>query len=203
MPVSILLAAAALAAPQYSVDLDDYPDKALELERSAAVLADVTVTPKGEMTRCEALDSRGDADLAGRICKIFESKRHKPARFADGTAAWFVERDVYKMFLPGTSSASAIAALRQPDVILDVAALPSGMTALDAKVVVAIDAKGEITDCGPDAGDKSSAVIDAVCANADKAPHEVFRDESGSPVPYVSRMRFRLQVAAADAAPAS
>lgn len=203
MPVPILLAAAALAAPQYSVDLDDYPDKAMELEQSAAVLADVIVTPKGEMTRCEAVDKTGDAALADRICDIFQSKRHKPAQFASGEKAWFVERHVYKMFLPGTSPASAIAALRKPDAILEVAALPAGMSALDANVVVAVDTEGDIIGCGPDAGDDASPVTQAVCANADIVPHEVFRDGDGTAVPYVSRMRFRLQVAAADTAAAS
>jgi hypothetical protein len=203
MPVATLLAAAALSAPVLQVDFDDYPDKAMSLGRSAAILADVAFDPNGRMTRCETLNSLGDPDLAGRICKVFQSKRHKPARLADGSAAWFVERNVYKMFIPGTPVGDTVGKLRQPDAILDVAALPAGMRTLDAMVVVAVDANGDISDCGPDAGDEDSPIIQAVCTNADIVPHEVFRDQSGTPVPYVSRMRFRLQVAAADTKPAS
>jgi TonB family protein len=203
MPVSILLAATALAAPQYSVDLDDYPDKALAMEKSAAVLADVTVTPHGNMIRCETIDSTGDPDLAQRICKIFKAKRHRPARYANGKPAWFVERDVYKMFLPGTSPVSAIAALRKPDAILEVAALPPGMQTLDANVIVAVDTQGHVTGCAPDAGDEVTPVIRAVCGNTDTVAREVFRDDSGNAVPYVTRLRFRLQIAAKGTAPVS
>lgn len=193
MPYSVLLAAAALSAPAFSVDLDDYPDKAMRMNKSAAVLADVVVNPKGEMIRCDTVGTTGDADLAERICGIYDSKRHRPARFADGSPAWFVERDVYKMYLPGTSPAAAITALRKPDLILEVEALPAAMKSLDAMVVVAVDANGQVTDCAPDAGDDLSAVTEVVCANAGKARHEIFRDGTGTAVPYVTRMRFRLQ----------
>ncbi|WP_141521581.1 hypothetical protein [Novosphingobium sp. PC22D] len=197
MPFFSLLAAASLAAPGYSIKLNDYPDKALEMGKSAAILADVVVDPKGKLVRCEKLDTFGDAELADEICKIYETKRHEPAHFANGEPAWFMERDVYRMFIPGTPTRTAIDTLRKPDAILEVNALPPGMETLDALVVIAIDEAGEVTDCGPDVGDEPSPVIQAVCANADVVPHDVFTTPDGNAAPYVSRMRFRLQVAAA------
>lgn len=197
MPLSLILSAAALTAPVYAVTLEDYPDKAFDKEQSAAVLADVVVDPKGRMLTCTVEKSDGAADLAARICSIYEKKRHVPAHFGNGDPAWFAETDVYRMTLPGTSASAAIEALRDNDAVFQVSSLPAGMDHLDAKLVVAVDVSGAITDCGPDAGDSESVVTQMVCSNTAVIPRDVFRTPEGEAVPYVSRIRVRFTLAEA------
>ena len=172
----ILLAAAPassidLAAPVVEGDLirlSDYPDRAVEEDKSAAIIAQMVFTPAGKMDACSILTSYGDPALAGQICRIIAKRRVKAAVIG-GMPTFGVVRTLLRMFVPETTDGDAIAKLSQAaNLSLSVNRLPVGVSSpARVKVSLSVDAQGNASACNPKPGQETlSGLLTIACQQA-------------------------------------
>ncbi|MCW3796791.1 hypothetical protein OMW55_03095 [Sphingomonas sp. BN140010] len=196
MPILPLSAAAlALSVPSAggSLKYTDYPEWALRAEASAASLVSLSLTPGGKLFACRSEQELGDPRLAGDICSLLRGRRFPHATLRDGTASYARVQELIRLFLPDTSDGGRIASLRaSPNAEFQVKSL-NGQPSADVDVVLAVNANGSITDCGPKSGG-TSALIKAACSQSSSFQVPAMTDESGRAVPFVTNWRVRFSV---------
>jgi hypothetical protein len=183
----IAAAAASFAPPQFTADnlrslQARYPVAALAAKQSAAVLVDVQVDPKGRASKCKALATYGDQQLAAGICGLVEGTHVQPATIR-GQPAHGVVRQMVKFFLPDQPGAAEPAGLHIPaDIEVQVNKVPSG-TSLRVQADVVVSAAGQPQACvapGAPAG-----YGDVACAQVSGIVFGALQDSDGKPVEYV------------------
>lgn len=194
--LAVILSAAALTAPALSSSIGDYPQDAVKAEVSAAALVRVVVNPNGKAVSCETLQRFGDEKLSLRMCPIILRGRHKPAHLRDGTTTWGQVTMLYRLFIPGTAQGAKMAALQEAPVgPLKIDHLPGGAATAEVKIVLALDAHGQVSDCGPGHEEKQTSLVSALCASPAALTRKPLVAPSGEAVAYVTDLRLALLAA--------
>lgn len=203
MPLpNFILAAAALVSGMASADLpglvtaEEYPADALEAGRSVAATIEIRVDPVGHPIGCRPVATIGDAQLADAICSIALQKRYFSARLLDGTPAHALVTTMVRLYVPGSKDADAVAAARMaPDYEVKVAPTPGTPPATDVRMVLEVNRKGKVTQCG--ARDDSQAdLAEAICRARTIFRTSPLRDERNQPISYITEATVRVRAAA-------
>jgi TonB family protein len=184
---------AALSVPVLSISIGDYPEDALSAEVSAAALVRVVVDPTGKALSCEALQSFGNQRLAREICPILRRRRHEAAHLRDGTKSWGQITALYRLFIPGTEQGAKMQALREaPTGSLQINHLPGGAAKANVKIVIAVDASGQVLDCGADHDEKQTQLVEALCASPAALARKPLLTPTSEAVTYVTDLQIEL-----------
>jgi hypothetical protein len=190
-----LIAVLALSAPEVAplLALDDYPEATAADDKSAAILAGITVDPTGQIVSCVAESEYGDRMLAKRICPTVMRKHTTAAQFADGRPAYGYIHTLLRVYDASSANSGRVAGLtQQRDFTLKVKALPRGEHEARGRLALAVDAGGAVTDCRSAALPSEMVLPASVCADSAALKQKVRTDGAGQPVPYVTEVTFRL-----------
>lgn len=203
MPVLLpLLAAGALATGVAEPDLpglvtaQEYPAEAVAAGRSVAATIEIRVAPNGHPIGCRVVATVGDAALADGVCAIALQKRYSAARLLDGSAAHARVTTMVRLYVPGSADAAAVAAARMPpDYQVKVAPTPGVAPLTDVRMVLEVDRKGMVAQCG--AKDETQAELaQAICKARAIFHAEPLQDERGRAVPYITEATVRIHASA-------
>jgi hypothetical protein len=152
----------------------------------------LVVDANGKPVQCTNKTNVGNERLAKDICGILSRKRFKPATLRDGQKVYAILDTFLTMFLPDTDEGRKIMSLRMaPDAELQVTKLPDGSSP-EISIILAYDASGKITDCGPANREKDLKMADVACSQRILFDHTIQKDPSGQPVAYVTQKRIRF-----------
>ncbi len=179
--------------------LRHYPQAALAKGKSAAAFVEFWVDPGGKVYDCKTLTHIGDEALASEACRILLKINVKPAKDADGLAAYGRVQTLVRFFLPGTESGREIASLApSPDLRLSVVSLPSEFaTELETTLVGLVDTEGRIVQCET-SEDAPANYGRVACDTLSASRLAKGVDKDGSPVSYVTSLSVRFTEAEPD-----
>lgn len=198
MSLVILAAAAGLSSanPSSLLRPGDYPLWALQKDKSAAAVLEITLDQNGKVMSCTRQEFFGDEKLADALCRIVASRKTEPAIRADGSKAFYKARTFMTMFLPHTTVGDQVAKVRQgADITVSLPSLPSGLTDPMSTVTVDVDDKGRVTDCKEAEPKPGQILVGDACSHAKGVSLPPLKLPDGRMVPYVSTMKILFKAA--------
>jgi hypothetical protein len=181
MSSALLLSAAAAASftpPSFTADQVRQLEQGMPTDRFASVLIDVQVDPKGRTSNCKTVAFSGDRELLSGLCARVEQLRIEPATVMR-QAAYGVARQRLTL----TAGIGGVAVAEQPDIEVQVNALPAGQATLRVNANVLVDAAGKPQACYATGAPQGFG--DVACAQVSGVAFGGLQDKDGKAVQYV------------------
>ncbi|WP_338465972.1 energy transducer TonB [Novosphingobium sp. ZN18A2] len=202
LALPLLAAAMALVPPEPKGELvsnSNYPQWALQRDKSAGVVYTLLISPDGEIAKCMIRAKVGNDKLAGQICDMIKRRKTtlRPALASDGMTTYGVYTDTVNFFIPNTPGSDGLPIRRAPDAELTVSQMPSGLSSpADIHVAVEVGTQGTIEHCGA-VGKKPDATLTALaCKQLGGMQLGVMNlGTKGENVPYVRSLTVRFTTA--------
>jgi len=201
MPILMILAAASgLTVPNLGIDAARYLQEHTKDVKSGAATVEMVIGANGRLMKCAVLHQVGDAKLADRVCGLLAQLTFDPGTLGDGTKAAALIKPHIAAYQEDYSAADALQGLpkpsEDPDLVLTSAQLPGDEATADARVGVAVDTAGLVSQCvaASDGDPKAKGIAKAICANAATMKFMPLIDNANRPIPYVRWLQVHLAV---------
>lgn|GEM_PF-1280918 len=198
MPGLLLIAASLISFPDFNVDLSyelGRPHSASASQQSGSAMAFVEflVSPDGRIYDCKENRIVGERAFGNVACAIIQAKGLAAPTGPDGKPMTGRISTVFKLARLKTSVGEAIRDYAPaPDLELSVQSLPGvADDILDVPLLLAVDAQGKVADCVTHSDDVPPRYVEVACGPMANW-NLVVKDESGHPVPYITRVRVRF-----------
>jgi len=185
-----LLAGSVVAAtpvtPLPWFEFKDYPMKAFEKSWEGVTRFELLIGPDGRIADCRVTSSSGHEELDRATCFLATKRvQFRPARGADGQAAWGTYRSQALWALPEHN----ISAPAPPDLEVSLNQLPADTTQPPAvKLAYAVDQSGNPSECTllPSSLKQPEVLVQLACKELlSRTPRAPVIGPSGQPVPAV------------------
>ena len=166
----------------------------------------LNVAPDGTLKGCDVEISSGERRLDQLTCRLLMKRaRFRPARSADGAAAYGVYRNYAKWAV--STSPAAPPKVNYPDLDLTVQALPSGVKSpAFVRVMFEVDANGRASSCTAEPApsldpiSNDPALVPTACEQLMASYKPIAaKDSAGAAIPSVQDALVRFAIANGDA----